>query len=175
MKATQKPPMSYAEACNVLGLQPQPHHAPATIETAYWREFRRRSSELNSAISPTIRFRAAAMLSHIQDARQVLLSGGRVSTQFKPPVPVTATPRPRTPKPPLSNSAPPKPRPKPGHGFPDVCALLEGLFKAIAKSIGNLASILEGTGLPRPIVIAIFILVMVMGLHGCTAIMHIAK
>lgn len=168
MKTTNAGSMTYDEACVILGLPTNKRYSAQEIEASYKRELLRRSGELSMAVTPQARTRAAGVLRLVQEAKPVLLTGtpstGKARSapsQYQAPVPSPSHAR--------ANHVPKVNVPS---FVADLFSMVADIVSAVVGFVRHAAFTMEQNGVPKLAIVVIFVVGIVLILHGCSAVVH---
>jgi hypothetical protein len=168
MKTTTAGSMTYDEACVILRLPPHKRHSAQEVEAAYKRELLRRSGELSRAVTPKELTRAKGVLRLVQEAKPVLLTGSpstgkahSASYPHKSPVPIPSHTR--------ANHVP---KVKVPSFVADLFSMVTDIVSAVVGFVRHAAFTMEQNGVPKLAIVVIFVVGIVLILHGCSAVVH---
>jgi len=173
MKTQTARPISYDEACVIMGLPKGQKHSGKVLEEAYKREFAGWSRKLITAFKPVDRIRAAGMLRLLQEAKAILGTGTPSHGSYRPAAPKSQPPRPV-----------PVPQPQyvpstPAFGFPgslgDFFSTIADFFKGVINGLKDAAITMEVNGVPKLAIALIFIVGGILVIHGCASILHLTR
>ena len=168
MKANNSSPITYNEACVLLGLQGGRKYSSTEIDVAYKQELATWSYKRSTAHTEAALSRAVGTLCLLQDAKQVLSSAAPAQNRNRRPAPkaqpafpsYTSAPGPVVP----DNNSP---------VFLKTAKRLATIFKTLAADLMSIADYLKNSGVPWWVIVTTFATVALLLVHGCTLLFNI--